>query len=202
MARVLIVSDFEGVFVPELWPIIGERLGLPELSATTRDTPDFRTLMRLRLEALQKNNVTFGAIVNALEGVKTFKGAEDALFKLSRIPETRCAIITDSFREFVDIVLKERYDWDVFANSFRIKRDFIESCMFDVGGRKGDVVKKIKEPSEILIAVGDSLNDIEMLKAARFKILFNPSADLREVFSDSITCNNIESLVSIIHGLI
>jgi phosphoserine/homoserine phosphotransferase len=202
MARILIVSNLEGIFIPELWPVIGQRLGIAELSATTRDTSDFRTLMRYRMEALQKNNVRFSTIAEVLEGVKPFKGAEAALFKLSSIPEVRCAIISDSFVEFIDIVLKEKYGWKIFANGLKINHDIIESCAFDVGGKKADVLKKVKEPSETMIGIGCSLNDADMLKETRLKILFNPVSDLRGRFSDSITCNNIETLVTIIHKLI
>ena len=201
MSKMLVVSDLEGVFMPEMWPIIGQKLGIPELSATTRDTHDFRQLMEKRISALNRENVTFSMIEDALGDVKPFKGAEDAMSRINGLLNTECAIITDSFREFLDVTLKKRFGWKLFANSFEIDHDRIKSCIFDVGSQKGEVLRRIKGPSQNVLAIGDSSNDIEMLKAAGFKVLFNPSTNLRNMFMDSMTCNNFQDLVEIVTRL-
>lgn len=201
MGRLLVVSDLEGVLIPELWPIIGQKLGLPELSATTRDMPDFRKLMESRIAALKKHNVTFDAVKSALMDVSPFTGAEKVLYNLSRIHNLEAVIISDSFHEFIDIVLKEKFKWKVFANRFRVVNGFIDSCIFDVGSRKAEILKSIREPSQKVIAIGDSFNDVEMLKSANVRILFNPISELKGMFKDAVTCNDFLDLTNIIDGI-
>jgi phosphoserine/homoserine phosphotransferase len=201
MKRTLIISDLEGVFAPEIWPIIGHKLGLPELSATTRDISDFEQLMDARITALRRHNVKFSEIQTVVSEIKLFKGAENLLSTFSELPNTRCIMITDSFEEFIDLILKKKFEWKVFANRFEVSNDMIDSCVFEIGGHKGHVLKKAMEPMETIIAIGDSFNDIEMLKMARFKVLFNPIMELRGMFKDSIICRNFEELASVINKL-
>ncbi len=202
MATKLVASDLEGVFVPEIWPIIGGRLGIPELSATTRDIPDFRRLMESRIEAIRRHDISFSTIESVLRSVTPFRGADKAMTAISSIPGVKCAIISDSFEEFIDIVLGKHPGWRMFANHFSVSHDRIESCSFDVGGQKGEVLRKLKAPTDTVLAIGDSFNDVDMLRGAQFRILFNPISDMRNQFMDSITCNNFESLVENIKRLL
>lgn len=201
MTRTLIVSDLEGVFAPEIWPIIGHKLGLPELSATTRDIPDFEQLMDARITALKRHNVKFSDIRSVVSEIRLFNGAETLLSTFSELPNTRCIIITDSFYEFIDLTLKKKFGWEIFANRFKIRDDVIDSCVFEIGGHKGHVLKTAMEPAETIIAIGDSFNDVEMLKLARFKVLFNPITELKGMFKDSIICKNFDELTSVISRL-
>ena len=49
--------DLEGVLVPEIWIEFSKRTGIPELSRTTRDEPDYDKLMRSRLELLRRHRL-------------------------------------------------------------------------------------------------------------------------------------------------
>ena len=44
--------DLEGVLVPEIWIAFAEESGIPELTRTTRDEPDYGKLMDFRLDIL------------------------------------------------------------------------------------------------------------------------------------------------------
>ena len=50
----IICLDLEGVLIPEIWINFAEKVGVEELTATTRDIPDYDELMRFRLELLTK----------------------------------------------------------------------------------------------------------------------------------------------------
>ena len=41
----IVCLDMEGVLVPEIWIAFSEKVGIPELSRTTRDEPDYDKLM-------------------------------------------------------------------------------------------------------------------------------------------------------------
>ena len=43
----IVCLDLEGVLVPEIWIEFSKRTGIPELMRTTRDEPNYDTLMSL-----------------------------------------------------------------------------------------------------------------------------------------------------------
>ena len=45
----IVCLDLEGVLVPEIWIAFSEESGIPELSRTTRDEPDYDKLMAFRI---------------------------------------------------------------------------------------------------------------------------------------------------------
>lgn len=201
MNPVLVISDLEGVFVPEIWPILGQKMNIPELALTTRDVNDFEQLMKLRLAAINGKKITFNEIKSVLSDIRPFKRTEDVM-KAAYNLGARSTIITDSFEEFTDIILKNRYGWDIFANRFEINNGIITGCALKVGGKKGEVLNSIRKSNEIVIAIGDSFNDVKMLKAAQFKILFNPIPQLNGMFKDAVTCKSLESLITVLSELI
>ena len=42
----IVCLDMEGVLVPEIWIAFAEKVGIPDFKRTTRDEPDFDTLMQ------------------------------------------------------------------------------------------------------------------------------------------------------------
>lgn len=53
----IVCLDLEGVLVPEIWIAFSERTGIPELSRTTRDEPDYDKLMQFRLDILARHQL-------------------------------------------------------------------------------------------------------------------------------------------------
>ena len=53
----IVCLDLEGVLVPEIWIEFAERTGIPELRRTTRDEPDYDTLMKYRLDILAQKKL-------------------------------------------------------------------------------------------------------------------------------------------------
>ncbi|MCL4399084.1 bifunctional phosphoserine phosphatase/homoserine phosphotransferase ThrH [Candidatus Parvarchaeota archaeon] len=201
MARIALFSDLEGVFVPEIWPAIGNRLSIPELSLTTRDTPDFKRLMKMRLDALNKHHISFSMVMSALDGVRPFNNAVDTMREISEIDGIDPIIISDSFKEFIDKILGKLHGWTVFANKFHVEDDIIRDCVFTVGGDKARIFEDNMHRGDKTIAIGDSFNDVGMLKKANSKILFNPIWELRTVLTDAVVCDSMDSLLSVIKRL-
>jgi len=50
--------DLEGVLAPEIWPILGARFDLPDLTLTTRDMGDFTALMHKRVAATRPARIS------------------------------------------------------------------------------------------------------------------------------------------------
>jgi len=53
----IVCLDLEGVLVPEIWIAFSERTGIPELRRTTRDEPNYDTLMKYRLGILAEHRL-------------------------------------------------------------------------------------------------------------------------------------------------
>ena len=49
--------DMEGVLVPEIWIEFARESGIPELTRTTRDEPDYDKLMKWRLGVLREHGL-------------------------------------------------------------------------------------------------------------------------------------------------
>lgn len=53
----IVCLDMEGVLVPEIWIAFAQASGIPELSRTTRDEPDYDKLMAYRLNILKEHGL-------------------------------------------------------------------------------------------------------------------------------------------------
>ena len=53
----IVCLDMEGVLVPEIWIAFAQESGIPQLSRTTRDEPDYDKLMKWRLGILKEHGL-------------------------------------------------------------------------------------------------------------------------------------------------
>ena len=71
----IVCLDLEGVLVPEIWIAFSEAVGIPELKRTTRDEPNYDTLMKFRLSILEKNGLGLKEIQSTIEKIEPLDGA-------------------------------------------------------------------------------------------------------------------------------
>ena len=71
----ILCTDLEGTLAPEIWQEIGRNYNISELSATTREIPDFEDLMNMRMEALQNNAIKYSDLKNFLKTIDPYQGA-------------------------------------------------------------------------------------------------------------------------------
>ncbi|MBQ9632497.1 MAG: bifunctional phosphoserine phosphatase/homoserine phosphotransferase ThrH, partial [Lachnospiraceae bacterium] len=62
----IVCLDLEGVLVPEIWIAFSEASGIPELSRTTRDEPDYDKLMKFRLDILKERGLGLAEISDTI----------------------------------------------------------------------------------------------------------------------------------------
>ena len=53
----LVCLDLEGVLVPEVWINVAKKTGIEALKRTTRDEPNYDTLMQYRLKLLKEHGL-------------------------------------------------------------------------------------------------------------------------------------------------
>ena len=169
----LVCSDLEGVFVPEIWINVAEKTGIKELRLTTRDISDYDVLMKKRLGILAEHNLKLKDIQDVIAGMEPLPGAPALLNWLRR--RTQVIIVSDTFIQFAS-PLMEKLGWPTLLCNSLVIDD--AGRVADYRLRQKDGKRKVVESLAALeyevIAMGDSYNDITMLKTAAHGILFRP----------------------------
>ncbi|HOB84709.1 MAG TPA: bifunctional phosphoserine phosphatase/homoserine phosphotransferase ThrH [Bacteroidales bacterium] len=193
----IICTDLEGVLVPEVWINVARWTGIDELKLTTRDINDYDALMKRRLEILHHHSITIKDIQKVISLLELMPGALDFISWLHG--KAQMIVVSDTFREFADPLL-EKMGWPVlFCHHLTIDKDGI---ITDYNLRQSDAKMKVVEALQNLnfkvIAVGDSYNDINMLRKAEMGVLFKPPQNVIDDNKDLTVVNSFLSLKKII----
>ena len=113
--------DLEGVLVPEIWIAFAEASGIPELTRTTRDEPDYGKLMDWRLNVLREHGLGLAEIQRTIATIDPLPGAREFLDELRATTQT--IIISDTFTQFAK-PLMEKLGWPtLFCNELEVAED-------------------------------------------------------------------------------
>jgi phosphoserine/homoserine phosphotransferase len=166
-------SDLEGIWVPEVWINVARKTGIEELRFTTRDIKDYDELMKHRLKVLKKHGLKLKDIQNVIGTIEPLDGALEMIGWLKEM--TRFVVVSDTFVEFADPLLKKLGRPLLFCNSLIVDSDNnITGYKLRQKEQKRKVIQALKSLNYKVIAIGDSYNDISMLKEADRAILANP----------------------------
>lgn len=189
----IVCLDLEGVFVPEIWIGVAEKTGIEELRFTTRDIPDYDKLMKRRLEILKRANLKIRDIQRVIQAINPLDGAVEFLDWLR--DRFQLIIVSDTFVEFADPILKKLNRPTIFCNSLIIDPDgTIVGYQLRQRDGKGYVVKALKGIGFKVIAIGDSYNDTAMLGEANKGILFRPPESIKKEFPNFHVIGTYEGL--------
>jgi phosphoserine/homoserine phosphotransferase len=174
----IICADMEGIFTPEIWINVAEITGIQELRLTTRDISDYDVLMKKRLGILDENKLKLKDIQNVIATMKPLEGAYEFLNWLRSLLQV--IIVSDTYAEFAGPLI-EKLGWPtLFCNTLTIDSN---GMIADYNLRQQDGKRKVARALQSLnykvIAIGDSYNDITMLKAAENGILFRPPDNVK-----------------------
>ena len=171
--------DLEGVLVPEIWINVASATGIEALRRTTRDEPDYDKLMRGRLAILDEHGLKLSDIQEVIGQMRPLDGAREFLAWLRG--SFQVIILSDTFYEFAGPAMKKLGSPALFCNSLRVdRRGFISGYRLRQKDGKRKAVESLKRLGFHIRAVGDSYNDLTMLKTAHEGILFNPPASIRK----------------------
>ena len=101
----IVCLDMEGVLVPEIWIAFAHASGIPELTRTTRDEPDYDKLMNWRLGILKEHGLGLREIQDTIAKIDPLPGAKEFLDELRTL--TQVIIISDTFQEFASPLMKK-----------------------------------------------------------------------------------------------
>jgi phosphoserine/homoserine phosphotransferase len=179
----IVCSDLEGIFTPEIWINVAEKTGIEELRLTTRDISDYDVLMQKRLTILQKNGLKLKDITDVIATMDPLKGAVEFLDWLRSA--TQIIMVSDTYEEFAK-PLMEKLGWPtLFCNTLTIGPDgSIAGYNLRQKDGKCKAVLSLKRLNYKVIAIGDSYNDITMMKQADKAFLFRPPDNVKEEFPE------------------
>jgi phosphoserine/homoserine phosphotransferase len=173
----IVCLDLEGVLVPEIWIEFSKRTGIPELSRTTRDEPDYDKLMRFRLDLLGRRRLGLPDIQEVIRGMGPMPGAREFLDELRL--RFQVVILSDTFYEFAMPLMEQLGMPTLFCH--RLEADdagFLRAYRLRMPDQKRAAVNAFRALNFQVIAAGDSYNDTAMLGAAHAGILFRPPANV------------------------
>jgi phosphoserine/homoserine phosphotransferase len=177
----IVCLDLEGVLVPEIWIEFSKRTGIPELSRTTRDEPDYDKLMRFRLDLLEKKRLGLPDIQSVISGMGPIAGAREFLDELrSRF---QVVILSDTFYEFARPLMQQLGMPTLFCHRLEVDAaGFVRNYHLRMPDQKRAAVNAFRALNFRVIAAGDSYNDTAMLGAAHAGIFFRPPESITGEF--------------------
>lgn len=184
--------DMEGVLVPEIWIAFAEASGIPELKRTTRDEPDYDKLMNWRLGILREHGLGLKEIQETIATIDPLPGAKEFLDKLR--DRGQVIVISDTFTQFAKPLMEKLGMPTLFCNELVVAPDGeITGFKMRCDQSKLTTVKALQSCGFDTIAVGDSHNDLGMIRASKDGFLFrstdaiiaeNPDLQAFEEFDD------------------
>ena len=169
----IVCLDMEGVLVPEIWIEFSKRSGIPELSRTTRDEPDYDKLMRFRIGLLRERGLKLADIQNVIDGMGPMEGARDFLDDLRT--RYQVVILSDTFYEFADPLMRQLGRPTLLCHRLETDEEgFVTRHLLRMPDPKRAAVKAFQALNFKVIAAGDSYNDTAMLGAAEAGFFIHP----------------------------
>jgi len=197
----IVCSDLEGVFIPEIWINVAEKTGISELRLTTRDISDYDVLMKKRLQILKENHLKLSDIQAVIDTMNPLEGALEFLNWLRSI--TQVIVVSDTFKEFAGPMMKKLGWPTLFCHSLTIDAGgMIASYDLRQQRAKEKTTLAMKSLNYQVIAMGDSYNDIAMLKAADRGLLFRPPENVIREFPEFPVTHDYDSLKELIQAII
>lgn len=174
----IVCLDLEGVLVPEIWIAFAKETGIPELTRTTRDEPDYDKLMNWRIGILKGHGLGLKQIQETIAKIDPMPGAKEFLDELRRM--TQVIIISDTFTQFAG-PLMEKLGWPtIFCNSLEVAPDGeITGYRMRVKNSKLTTVKALQSIGYETVAAGDSHNDLAMIQASKAGFLFRTTEQIK-----------------------
>ena len=175
----IVCLDLEGVLVPEIWIAFSKASGIPELTRTTRDEPDYNKLMNWRLGILREHKLGLNEIKATIEKMDPMPGAREFLDALRE--QTQVIILSDTFTQFAGPLMKKLGWPTIFCNTLEVAPDgTVTGFRMRAEKSKLVTVKALQSIGFDTIAAGDSYNDLAMIQASKAGFLFRSTEQIKK----------------------
>jgi phosphoserine/homoserine phosphotransferase len=193
----IVCLDLEGVLIPEIWIAFAEKTGIEALKRTTRDEPCYDTLMRYRLDILDKEGFKLADIEEVIGTLDPLPGAQEFVQWVTS--QTRLVILSDTFRQFAGPLMAKLGNPTLFCHDLVIdETGRIADYKLRLPDHKRKAVEAFRALNFDTIAAGDSYNDLSMIDCADEGLLFCPPQRLTEERPELPVARNHAELQAII----
>ena len=193
----IVCLDLEGVLVPEIWIEFAKASGIPELTRTTRDEPDYDKLMRWRLDVLKEHKLGLKEIVEIIEKIQPLDGAKEFLDKLRE--KAQVVIISDTFTQFAMPLMKKLGYPTLLCNTLEVAQSGeITGFKMRVDNSKLTTVNGLHGIGYDTVAAGDSYNDLQMIRASKAGFLFRSTDKIKAENADLQALESYDELLNAI----
>ncbi len=193
--------DMEGVLTPEIWIAFARESGIPELSRTTRDEPDYRKLMDWRLGILKEHHLGLPEIQATISRIDPLPGAREFLDELRKLGQV--VILSDTFEQFAK-PLMEKLNWPtILCNTLEVAPSGeITGYKMRCPQSKLTTVRAFQTMGYDTVASGDSFNDLGMIEASKAGFLFRTTEQIRADHPDIPAFETYDELLAAIRQVI
>ena len=170
----IVTLDLEGVLIPEIWIAFAEASGIPELRRTTRDEPDYDKLMQYRLKIMAEKGIKLADITRVISTIEPLENAREFIDWLKS--KTRVVILSDTFEQFAAPLMAKLGNPTLFCHELVIADDgSVSGYKLRMADQKRKAVEAFKSLNFKVISSGDSYNDLSMLRAANYSVMYRPT---------------------------
>ena len=179
----IVCLDMEGVLTPEIWIEFSKQSGIPELSITTRDEPDYDKLMNRRIQILKEHGLGLKEIQATIAKIDLLPGAKEFVDELRKF--TQVIILSDTFYEFAMPFMEKLGYPSLFCNDLIVAENGeITGFKMRCEQSKLTTVKGLQSIGFDTIASGDSFNDLGMIGASKAGFFFRTTEQLKKDYPD------------------
>lgn len=198
----IVCLDFEGIVAPEMWVAYANASGISQLTRTTRDEPDYNKLMNWRLSILREHGQGLNEIQAAIDTCEPLEGAKEFLDELREMVQT--VIVSDTFEEFAKPLIKKLNMPTILCHSLEVAEDgmITDYNLRIKSDTKLNTIKAFQSVGYEVIAVGDSFNDLDMIKNAEHGFLFKSTDQIKEDHPELPAFETFEELLDAIKKVI
>lgn len=197
----IVTLDLEGVLIPEIWIATAEATGIPALTRTTRDEPDYDVLMGQRLDILAEHGLGMAEITDVIASLGPLDGAADFLADLRA--RTQVVILSDTFEEFARPFMAQLGWPTVFCHRLVVDDDGrISQYRLRQPDQKRRAVEAFHSLQYRVIAAGDSYNDTTMLAEADHGFLFRAPDTVIAEFPQFPPLDAYDDLLGAVSGIL
>jgi phosphoserine/homoserine phosphotransferase len=191
--------DMEGVITPEIWIEFAKESGIPELSRTTREEPDYDKLMRWRIGVLKEHGLGLKEIQDTISRIDPLPGAKEFLDELRSI--TQAVILSDTFTQFAQPLMRKLGWPSLFCNELVVASDGeVTDFRLRCKETKLSTVRAFQSVGYETIAAGDSFNDLAMIQASKAGFLFRAPESIKAQYPGIPSCEEYDDLLRLIKG--
>ncbi len=195
----IVCLDMEGVLVPEIWIAFSEASGIPELSRTTRDEPDYDKLMKWRIGILNEHGLGLPQIQEVIAKIDPLPGAKEFLDALRR--ETQVLILSDTFEQFAMPLMAKLGYPTLMCNTLEVAPDGrITGYRMRCEKSKLTTVRALQSMGYDTIAAGDSFNDLGMISASKAGFLFRTTDAIKRDYPQYPALETFDEFLRAIEG--